>query len=520
MPLSIAQSICQLQALSKLAHTSMLQPVVDSPAAETLPLPVAEILENTSRSGSASLLIPSETAKRSGGISKQAIRTSLKASTVDAVFATIFGCVTGGVLLSNFLVEIGATSVEIGLLWAIPMVANFLQPVGAYFADKQTSRRHYNLWLFGLSRLLWLFLAVAIAIATCNPSSEKHLLVQATLAVVCGASLLSALACASWLSWMAMLVPDRLRGRYFGLRNSAASLTNLLCVPLMGVAVSAWGGGTLQGYGAILSLGILAGAASLGCQFFKADVNPREAAKATNSGKQAEQEPGNFAAILQDANFLKFLLYIGLWTFAVNIGSPFFNIYLLKDLDLNVSWVTIYNSLTPAANLLMLMVWGKLADRLGNRPILLGVGVLVAVTPLLWLGTGNNPISLWLWLPLLHLLGGGTWAAIDLCNNNIQMDIAPAQKPSGYFAIAAAVAGVAGALGSTAGGFLADFAYLGGLSGLFALSAVLRLLALLPLVFVREARSVSLVQLLRAFIPFKPPGVLVEEPVTVTTCEK
>ncbi len=500
----------------------MLQPVVDSASAETVPLPVAEILENTSCSGSASPLIPPETAKRSGGISKQAIRTSLKASTLDGVFATVFGCVTGGVLLSNFLVEIGATSVEIGLLWAIPMVANFLQPVGAYFADRQTSRRQYNLWIFGLSRLLWLCLAVAVAIASCNPNSEKHLLVQATLAVVCAASLLSALASASWLSWMAALVPHRLRGRYFGLRNSAASLTSLLCVPLMGVAVSAWGGGTLQGYGALLFLGVLAGTASLGCQFFKADVNPQESGKATDShsGNQAEQETGNFAAILKNANFLKFLLYIGLWTFAVNIGSPFFNIYLLKDLDLDVSWVTMYNSLTPAANLLMLMVWGKLADRLGNRPILLGVGVLVAVTPLLWLGTGNNGISLWLWLPLLHLFGGATWAAIDLCNNNMQMEIAPAQKPSGYFAIAAAVAGVAGALGSTAGGFLADFAYLGGLSGLFALSAWVRLIALLPLVFVREPRSISLVQLMQTFPPFKPRSVLVEEPVTLTTYER
>ncbi|PLZ79025.1 MFS transporter, partial [Fischerella thermalis WC217] len=69
-------------------------------------------------------------------ISKQATRTSLKASTLDGVFATIFSNITGGVLLVNFLLQLGASPVEIGLLSSIPLLVNFLQPVGAYLADR------------------------------------------------------------------------------------------------------------------------------------------------------------------------------------------------------------------------------------------------------------------------------------------------------------------------------------------------------------------------------------------------
>ena len=71
-------------------------------------------------------------------ISKQAIRTSLNASTLDGVVAAIFGATTGGVLLTNFLLKLGATPVEIGLLSSIPMMVNLLQPVGAYIADRTT----------------------------------------------------------------------------------------------------------------------------------------------------------------------------------------------------------------------------------------------------------------------------------------------------------------------------------------------------------------------------------------------
>lgn len=109
-------------------------------------------------------------------------------------------------------------------------------------------------------------------------------------------------------------------------------------------------------------------------------------------------------SFLEDANFLKFLFYSGLWSFAVNVSAPFFNLYLLGNLSIYVSAVTIYNSLGTGANLLMLVIWGKLADRVGNRPLLVIVGILVALTPLLWLFGQTDAISLWVWFPFLHLI--------------------------------------------------------------------------------------------------------------------
>jgi MFS family permease len=153
------------------------------------------------------------------------------------------------------------------------------------------------------------------------------------------------------------------------------------------------------------------------------------------------------------------------------------------------------------ANLLMLMFWGKLADRIGNRPLMITVGILVALTPLLWLEAGTAPIFLWAWFPLLHILGGATWAAIDLCSGNLMMSVTPLRNQSLYFAIAAAVPGITGAMGITVGGFVASVTNFGGLPTVFALSAVLRLFALLPLVFVHEQRSVRVRQLMRVLVP-------------------
>ncbi|MEW6495596.1 MAG: MFS transporter [Cyanobacteriota bacterium] len=454
---------------------------------KSLPIPeIAEVSENRALS-EATVSTPPLI------ISKESIRTSLRASIFDGVFATIFGCVTTGVLLTNFLLELGATSVEIGLLSSIPMFVNLLQPLGAYLADRTTSRHWYGLVVFGLSRFLWVILLL-LMLGVSNSSTEHHQIVVWTLGIVLATHVLGSLGSASWFSWMAALVPRRLRGRYFGARNSAANLINLICVPLMGWGISTWKGGSIQGYSIVLFLGIVAGLLSLIFQFFIVDINPQSpnpACKGTVHPDSTEPASKWF----KDVNFLIFLGYFGLWTFAVNLSTPFYNLYMLDNLHLDVSWVTLYSSLTAGANLLMLVMWGKLADRIGNRPILIGVGILVAVTPLFWLATGANPASLWIGLPLVHLLRGSTWAAIDLCSHNIQMSVAPARNPAAYFAIASAITGVTGALGTTAGGFLAQFTFMGGLPGLFALSAVLRLVALLPLVFVKEPRSASLMQL-------------------------
>ncbi|MBW4490706.1 MAG: MFS transporter [Trichocoleus desertorum ATA4-8-CV12] len=439
---------------------------------------------------------PSVAPPLSAKVPKSAIRSSLRASTWDGVFATLFSNITGGVLLSNFLVELDASTLQIGMLASIPMVANLLQPLGAYWADRTISRRWYSLCVYGISRLLWLPLAIAILAFSAHPTSNQTLIL-ATLAVMLATHLLGAIGSASWLAWLATLVPRQLRGRYFGFRNSAFSLTSLVAIPLLGLAVSRFPGGSIQGFGVLMLVGIVAGLISLGCQSGMTDVNPqaRLAALPTKSeptvGASAAVPISDAAHIsmLKHPHFLMYLLYFGLWAFGVNLCNPFFNLYLLDNLSVDVSWVTLYNGLGAGATLLMLVLWGKLADRIGNRPILVLDGILVAIIPLLWLGTGHNSLSLWLWFPLLHLLGGGAGAAIDLCINNLQLAIAPVRHHTTYFAITAAIGGVCGAMGAMVGGTLAQLAGSNGITELFVISSGLRLVALLPLFWLQEPQS-------------------------------
>jgi Na+/melibiose symporter-like transporter len=489
---------------------------------ESLPLEtVASLAPKIPQIAISELSVPTPSISSPAAIKKQDIRTSLKASTMDAVFAGIFSITTSGILLSNFLVELGASPVVFGMLSSIPMVVNLIQPLGAYLSELTTSRFRYSLLTNGLARLLWLFLVIGIAALSLG-RIDSHQLVVLTLAIVLLAHLLAGLGSASWMSWIAMIVPRQLRGRYFGLRNSATCLTNLICVPLIGLLVSKFPGGTLQGYGIFVLFGILSGVISIGCQYFQADMNPQiqnasttvfhgentaDAQSETIQLAQPNQNSNVMTSIFKNSNFLMFLFYFSCWMLAFNLSAPYFNLYMLHNMKLDVSLVTLYSSIQAAANLLMLIFWGKLSDKIGNRPILMMVGILVAIAPLLWLSVSVNRFDIWIWLPLLHIFVGGTSAGVDLCNNNMQLGVVPVKQQSIYFAITAAVGGASGALGTTIGGFIAQNPAYGGLIGLFAISAFFRLLALIPLVFVQEPRGLSLTRMLQTLWIFRRKAV-------------
>ncbi|WP_295617729.1 hypothetical protein [Chamaesiphon sp. GL140_3_metabinner_50] len=118
----------------------------------------------------------------------------------------------------------------------------------------------------------------------------------------------------------------------------------------------------------------------------------------------------------------------------------------------------------------------------------------MAVLPLLWLGIGKDAFSLWLGLPLLFILNGGASAAIDLCINNLQIEIAHDRHQAQYFGINAALGGISGFLGTCIGGILANLDVLGGLTGLFVISSILRLLSLVPLLLLQPEGEKSLFQ--------------------------
>jgi MFS family permease len=420
----------------------------------------------------------------------QTVLKALRISIYDGVFAQSFAVLTGSIFLPAFALVLGASSFQIGLLASIIFFATLSQLPGAYLIEKHQQRKQLVLFSAFTARFLWIpIILCSIWLADSKPALVLNLLIL----LIISYHIFAHISGVSWLSWMSTLVPDEIRGRYFGLRNSALSLFTLLSTILGGFYLD-WFKKEFPDLPATRSFEILFGlAVVLGSISILFLLKQPETARETKSENHLQKR---LKAPFKDGNFRKLLRFAVLWSFGVNFASPFFIVYMLKGLELSYSLVSIYTVTSAIADLLGMWAWGHFSDQLGNRAVIIINSIVATVLPFLWIFTNTSPFAIFLFIPLLHLVGGFSWAGYNLCSVNLVLRIAPKEGNSVYFATWNTVNGISAGLGAVCGGIVSSllhhfhyalpFYFQSELKYIFLLSALLRLISLLGVRQIQE----------------------------------
>ena len=422
----------------------------------------------------------------------QNVRQALRRSIWDGVFANLYANLTGGVFLVGYALALKASEVQIGLLAAFPLLANIVQPFSTYLIERIGRRRPLALIGGSFARLIWLLLI-------CLPFfvASRQSLLYWSMWIIALSQVGTAVNNLAWMSWMADLVREEMRGRYFGLRNAALGVAALIATMAGGYFLDLWKESHPRGEMDALRIlflgGVLCGALSLFIQA-RIDEPPLQ------EGDDALPFRQRLLLPFHDKNFRRFLTFIVFWNFAVYFTAPFFAVYMLKTLKLSYTAVATYAVLSSVADLASVQFWGRFSDRETNKPILLLSSFFAALIPYGWLFTDQNSSLL---LVLLHIQGGLFWAGIRLCTGNLVLKISPTTNRSIYFSVFNAVAGltavVAPILGGVALKHLPELLHLYSFAWspflvLFFISSTLRLAALPLLAKVTEPRERSVWQ--------------------------
>ena len=73
---------------------------------------------------------------------------------------------------------------------------------------------------------------------------------------------------------------------------------------------------------------------------------------------------------LRDANFRRLRCFVVSWQFAINLATPFFTVFIVRQLGFDVSFVLVLSVISQSANILALRSWGALSDRFANKSVL------------------------------------------------------------------------------------------------------------------------------------------------------
>lgn len=419
------------------------------------------------------------------------LRRSLRASTAEGFGAELVNACAGSTILTGWALHLGATPMEIGLLGALPQLAQLAQLPSAW-VTALLGRRRVAIAAVGLSRQALLPLALLPLLGLSGAAARTLL-----LAVAAGSALLGVLGNNAWTAWMGELVPEGLRGRYFGRRTALCTL-----------------GGTVAGLGVARVLDALSGrhgtgaalAALAGCACGFGLLTTALMARQHDPAPAPRGLPAPAAMLrpLADRSARSFLRYQLAWNAAVGVGGGFFTFHLLHNLRAGFTVAALHAATGAATRMLAAPAWGRAVDRYGARPVLAACSFAAALQPAIWLTT--SPAVLWP-IALDAVVGGLAWSGRDLAGFALPLSLAPRRDRPFYLAVFATVGGAAYALATAAGGALAPalpraVATLGtgghGLEILFALSALGRFGAAFLALRIREAGAGTLLELHRA----------------------
>ncbi|MDZ7360537.1 MAG: MFS transporter [candidate division KSB1 bacterium] len=437
-------------------------------------------------------------------------RAAMRIAVYEAFPAQIYATLTGGVFLPAFALALGANNFYIGVLAAIPFFANLFQLAGAYFVENYPGRKKLCVAASALPRLAW---APAIILFLLLAPQSAGVTLGILLAFLILAHALLAVSGVSWLSWMTDVVPENIRGRYFGLRNSIVSIATVITTFAGGWFLD-WHRGSRAAFG-ILFLTASAAGAVCTILLIKQPEPPKKLLPKSERFFQHYFEP------FKQPNFRRLLRFSIIWQFAFNLASPFFVVYMLTELGMSYSMAATFAVITALFDLIGMRVWGHVSDHIGNKPVITISAVAVTILPWLWLFTEKNDLSFYGLIPVLHIAGGFFWAGYNLCSVNILFRLSPQSRNSVYFGAWAACNGLAAGISSLLGGTLGrwaahhqmDFVLFSwsGLKIVFFVTGALRLIAIFLLRPIQEPAGMRTLHAIRVLRSVKSRALMMDD---------
>lgn len=393
--------------------------------------------------------------------------------------------------ITPYALSLGASNAHIGFLTSIPsLLGNFVQ-LETIKAMGKYSRKKICFWGALIQGLLWLpVIALGIFYFFFNLQSSwipTLLVAFYTLMILAGGMISPA-----WYSWMRDLIIPKESGHYFGRRNRIIGLVALICIVVAGLTLEYFKG-KLQIIFIFSILFLLAMAGRLfSAYFFRQKYEPSIKLEKSNYFTLRQ-----FVKKLPQTNYGHFTIFLSLIYLMVYISSPFFVVFMFKELNFNYLQYMLVIVSSSLAGLLFMPAWGKFADRYGNFNVIRLCSYIIPFVPLTWLFSlyllKNHPQLVLPYIFIFEFFFGAVWAGFNLASSNFIYDCVRRQKIPLCVSYTNILCGIGIFIGASLGGIISslDFKFFGfsALVFIFLLSGITRLL--ISLTFVRWFKEVK-----------------------------
>lgn len=394
--------------------------------------------------------------------------------------------------ITPYALAIGANNTIIGLLSSLPSLLGTLSQIKSSKIIEKIPRKKIVVGGAIIQAIMWLPLMLVgfcyFFLGVSSFISSILLLIFYTLIILSGSFPVPA-----WSSWMKDLTGEN-PSKYFGKRTRILTLVELMSMLCAGLILEHFKKtGVFTGFLILFTLAFVGRAIS--AYFLSKKYEP----------KMVPSEGYYFSFLqflkkMKNNNFGKYVIFTTLISFATAIASPFFAVYMLKDLALSYYEFTIVLLIVPTMTIIMLPLWGRFASKYGNILTIKISGIFVGFIPLLWLFSSHisdyGKGILLFYLIIIECFSGFWWSGLNLSTTNFVYDAVTRERMAICIAYAHITTAIGVLIGTTIGGFISSWNYpilgLKPILFVFLLSGIARLIvSLVMLPKIKEVRNVD-----------------------------
>ena len=381
-------------------------------------------------------------------LSNAEVERGLKMVVGDGLAAEAMTTLTGGAFLVAMALLMGASNFQIGLLAALPTFTNLFQLISIWLVRRYNNRRAIAVVCALLARVPLIVVGIIALIARTATSVEVLILFLFFY------NLFGSIAGPSWNAWMKDLVPENILGTYFSKRTTLTQTLNVILSIVLALLIDYIKknnpGYQLSTYAIMF---IVAGSIGIAGAFILSKASEPQSVLETNNIFGLLKKP------LKDPNFLRLLIFNSIWVFAINLATPFFTVFLMKDLNYPISYIIILGIIGQLCGIFAVQRWGIFADRYSNKTIIALSAPIYIACIIAWCFVG---IYTHLYANIILLIGiyiftGISTAGVNLSLTNIGLKLAPKEESIIYLSAKNIVTAIFSTIAPLIGGYLADY---------------------------------------------------------------
>lgn len=336
---------------------------------------------------------------------------------LQAIFGSAFLVLTGGQFLSGFAIYLGVPDELVGYIPLISSITGIFLVFLSIFIERFSSRKKLTLIFNSINK------PIIISIAFIPLIVPKNLQVLVFFIGLTVAYILNAMMGLAINSWFVNVIPSRIRGRYYSLRQIYAVIVSAT-LPIMAGRIMDMVKDPYIGFIILYSIAFVM---FLGENYAYQNIEDTVVERVDRSQLKLKDL---FMTPIKNREFMEYTIMLAIFYLLFYLSVSFTQLYMLRYLELSYTFISFMTTINAFVQIYMYSKWGRFGDRQGHKFIIeVSIGFFAAEM-LLWALVTKE--TMYIFIPIIYVIASISNSGFAVGVFNRRYDIIPEKGRSLY----------------------------------------------------------------------------------------